>query len=146
MTGVVNNVTVTNSEGNTGVVTVNGTRVKAGGEPVVTYTYVYFPTVTVQKPTIETDANATVTLNSTGTTATITVADGYELADVIVNGVSKGAVTTLTGLKTGDKVVVTTKKTEEPPVVDDSARIKADRKSTRLNSSHSRASRMPSSA
>ena len=94
---------------------------------------IYVPTTpTVQKPAIEADSNATVTLDSTGTTATITVADGYELADVTVNGVSKGAVTTLTGLKTGDKVVVTTKKTEEPPVVDDSARIKAGVQATTL--------------
>ena len=90
----------------------------------------YYPSVpTVQKPTIEADANATVTLDSTGTTATITVADGYELADVTVNGVSKGAVTTLTGLKTGDKVVVTTRKADSAG--DDAALIEAVKK-TRL--------------
>ena len=64
----------------------------------------------VQKPTIEADENAVVTLGADGTTASITVKDGYELEDVTVNGVSKGKVTLLYGLKTGDKVVVTTQK------------------------------------
>lgn len=64
----------------------------------------------VQKPTIEADENAVVTLGADGTTASITVKDGYELEDVTVNGVSKGKVTFLYGLKTGDKVVVTTQK------------------------------------
>ena len=65
---------------------------------------------TAQKPVIETTEGAAAVLDSTGTTATITVADGYELVDVTVNGISKGKVTTLTGLKTGDKVVVTAQK------------------------------------
>lgn len=47
---------------------------------------------TVQKPTIDTSEGAEVTLNSGGTDAAIHVADGYELVDVTVNGVSKGAV------------------------------------------------------
>lgn len=89
-----------------------------------------FPSVSSpQKPTIEASEGATVTLNSTGTIATITVADGYELADVTVNGVSKGAVTTLTGLKTGDKVVVTARKMEAP---DDNAALIEAVKNTRL--------------
>lgn len=71
----------------------------------------YYPaTPTAQKPVIETTEGAAAVLDSTGTTATITVADGYELVDVTVNGISKGKVTTLTGLKTGDKVVVTAQK------------------------------------
>lgn len=71
----------------------------------------YYPaTSTAQKPVIETTEGAAAVLDSTGTTATITVADGYELVDVTVNGISKGKVTTLTGLKTGDKVVVTAQK------------------------------------
>ena len=71
----------------------------------------YYPTTpTVQAPTIEASEGVTVVKDSTGTTATITVADGYELMDVTVNGVSKGKVTTLTGLRTGDKVVVTAQK------------------------------------
>lgn len=71
----------------------------------------------------------TATLGSTGTTATITVADGYELADVTVNGVSKGAVTTLTGLKTGDKVVITAQKITS---ADDNAALIEAVKNTRL--------------
>lgn len=74
----------------------------------------YTPSVTIQKPVVESAENATVTLGVLGTTATITVAEGYELVDVTVNGVSKGAVTSLSGLKTGDTVVVTTKPIEAP--------------------------------
>lgn len=88
------------------------------------------PTVpAIQKPIIETSEGVTVDLNSTGTIAAITVADGYELADVTVNGVSKGAVTTLTGLKTGDKVVVTARKIE---TADDQAALIEAVKNTRL--------------
>ena len=84
---------------------------------------------TAQKPVIETSEGVTASLNSTGTTASITVADGYELADVTVNGVSKGAVTTLTGLKTGDKVVITAKKITS---ADDNAALIEAVKNTRL--------------
>ena len=48
-----------------------------------------------------------------GTKVTITVEEGYELVDVLVNGISKGKVTELTGLKTGDKVEIKTEKTPE---------------------------------
>ena len=41
--------------------------------------------------------------------------EGYELTDVILNGVSKGKVTELTGLRTGDKVEVKTEKKQEKP-------------------------------
>lgn len=71
-------------------------------------TTIIYPSV--QKPVIETSDGVSASLNSTGTTATITVEDGYELVDVVVNGVSKGKVSTLTGLKTGDKVVITAQK------------------------------------
>lgn len=64
-----------------------------------------------QKPTISTDVGTDVTLSADGITAEIKVKDSYELEDVTVNGISKGKVTKLTGLKTGDKVIVTTKKT-----------------------------------
>ena len=84
---------------------------------------------TVQKPVIETSEGVTATLGSTGTTATITVVDGYELTDVTVNGVSKGAVTTLTGLKTGDKVVITAQKITS---ADDNAALIEAVKNTRL--------------
>ncbi len=70
----------------------------------------YPPVLVVQRPTIETDGNAAAALNSTGTRVTITAADGYEIADVTLNGQSLGKVTEVTNLKTGDIVVVTTKK------------------------------------
>lgn len=69
----------------------------------------------IQSPTIETDDGAKVTMSTDGSKATITVADEYELVDVTVNGVSKGTVTEITGLKTGDIVVVKTKKKQEEP-------------------------------
>jgi len=85
-----------------------------GVKPEVTEdnTPIYYPTVTIEKPVIESAENATVTLGILGNTATIAAADGYEIVDVTVNGVSKGAVTSLSGLKTGDKIVVITKTIE----------------------------------
>ena len=47
--------------------------------------------------------------------ATITVEAGYDLVDVVLNGTSKGKVTEVKGLKTGDKLAVTAaKKAPEP--------------------------------
>ena len=73
----------------------------------------YIPPIIVQKPTISTGDGYTVSTGSDGTTAAIDVQDGYKLVDVAVNDVSKGEVTTLTGLKTGDKVEVKVVKKEE---------------------------------
>ena len=70
-------------------------------------------TPTIQKPTVITDDGAEGTLSFYGDKLTIKVTDDYELADVILNGVSKGKVTELTGLKTGDKVEVKTEKKQE---------------------------------
>ena len=73
----------------------------------------YFPVA--EKPTINAGEGVKVTLSADGTVATITVEAGYDLADVVLNGVSKGKVTEVKGLKTGDKLVVTaTKKAAEP--------------------------------
>ena len=84
---------------------------------------------TVQKPVIEPNADVTTSLSTDGTALTIKANDGYEITDVTVNGVSKGAVTTLTGLKTGDKVVIKTQKLETP---DDNAALIEAVKSTKL--------------
>lgn len=63
-----------------------------------------------QKPTVIADeTKGDVTLSSDGRTATITPKDGFEIDNVTVNGVDKGAADILTGLKTGDKVEVTYK-------------------------------------
>ena len=67
-----------------------------------------------QKPTIQGGEGAKTTLSADGTKLTITVEDGYEITDVLVNGVSKGAAAEITGLKTGDKVEVKTAKKTEP--------------------------------
>ena len=73
----------------------------------------YVPTI--QKPTIIADEGAEGTLSFYGDKLTIKVADGYEITDVLVNGVSKGKITEITGLKTGDKVEVKTEKKQEEP-------------------------------
>lgn len=81
------------------------------GDNFAVKTSTYVPSTsaeTVQKPTVEADANANATLSADGTKLTISAKDGYEVKDVSVNGVSKGAVTELTGLKTGDQVVIVT--------------------------------------
>jgi len=68
---------------------------------------VYIPPV--QTPDIDADEDAvTVTLSFFGDQATLTPKEGYEIADVIINGVSMGVITELKGLKTGDKVVIAT--------------------------------------
>ena len=73
----------------------------------------YHPSI--QKPTIITDDGADATLNYYGDKLTIKAKDGYDLADVLLNGVSKGKVTEVTGLRTGDKVEVKTAKKQEEP-------------------------------
>ena len=64
-----------------------------------------------EKPEITVDnAQGKVELSADGTTATITPNDGYEIDKVTVNGKEVTAVDNkVTGLKTGDKVVVTFK-------------------------------------
>lgn len=69
----------------------------------------------IQKPTIIASEGAETSLSILGTNLTIKVTEGYELTDVILNGVSKGKVTELTGLRTGDKVEVKTEKKQEKP-------------------------------
>lgn len=69
----------------------------------------------IQKPTIIAGEGAETSLSILGTNLTIKMTEGYELTDVILNGVSKGKVTELTGLRTGDKVEVKTEKKQEKP-------------------------------
>ena len=71
------------------------------------------PTPTPQKPTIEAEEGATVTLSKDGTTATITVDKDATLKDVLLNGQSLGAVTEVPNLKPGDKLVVIVETAEE---------------------------------
>ena len=73
-----------------------------------------YPSIS-QKPAIEAGEGVKVTLSADGTVATITFDDGYELTDVVLNGISKGKVTEINGLKTGDKLVVTAAKKETEP-------------------------------
>ena len=78
-----------------------------------------------QRPTIIADGGADTLLTFNGRTLTIAAKDGYEITDVLLNGVSKGAVTELTGLRTGDKVEVKTAKKAEPadPAADKNAKL-----------------------
>ena len=86
----------------------------------------YIPTI--QKPTIEAGEGVKVTLSTDGTVATITVEAGYDLADVVLNGTSKGKVTEVKGLKTGDKLVVTAAKKATEPTKEDILATLADQK------------------
>ena len=70
----------------------------------------------VQKPSITAGEGFKAELSSDGTKATITVEEGYEIVDVLVNGISKGKVTEITGLKTGDTIEVKTEKKQPEPV------------------------------
>jgi len=95
------------------------------GKAVVYTYYVYVPTVKpqVQTPEITPDAGASdVKLSEDGTKATVELKDGYKVIDVLVNGVSIGAVTELENLKTGDVVEIVT----EPVVVDEMAEVALD--------------------
>ena len=78
-----------------------------------------------QRPTIIADEGADTLLTFNGRMLTIAAKDGYEITDVLLNGVSKGAVTELTSLRTGDKVEVKTAKKAEPtdPAADKNAKL-----------------------
>ena len=77
--------------------------------------------VPVQKPAILAGEGSQTTLSADGTKLTITAADGYEITDVLLNGASKGSVTELSGLKTGDKVEIKTAKKADNPPSDDAS-------------------------
>ena len=62
---------------------------------------------TVQKPTIEVEKNIKYALSKDGTSLTLTAENGYKITSVTVNGEEKGAVESLTGLKTGDIIKAT---------------------------------------
>ncbi len=65
-----------------------------------------------QRPAVIAPEHGKIILSYNGRTATVTPDEGYEIESVMVNGVDKGKVTEITGLKTGDKVEVTFKKTK----------------------------------
>ena len=81
----------------------------------------YKPT---QKPEIIAGEGVKAELRINGTKATITVEAGYEITDVLVNGVSIGKVTEITGLKTGDKVEIKTAKKQTEPEFNISSYVK----------------------
>ena len=92
----------------------------------ITVTSIYVPLV--QKPTIEAGEGIKVTLSTDGTAATITVDDGYQLTDVVLNGVSLGKVTEVKNLKTGDKLVVTSSKKPAEPTKEEILALLAEQK------------------
>ena len=61
----------------------------------------------MQYPNISEGDGYTTSLSDGGSRVTITIDEDYELVDVFLNGVSKGNVTELSGLRTGDEVVIT---------------------------------------
>ena len=65
-----------------------------------------------QRPTVITPEHGMITLSYNGRTATITPDEGYEITSVKVNDIEKGAVSTVTGLRTGDRIEVTFEKTK----------------------------------
>ena len=83
------------------------------------------PTVTLTDETgAVTKAGGKAVYDSKTGVLTITPAEGYEIKDVLVNGVSKGAVTELKGLTKNDKVtVIFAKSAEEDPGTIDTAKI-----------------------
>lgn len=68
------------------------------------------PSVTVETPTYSLDKGVYATASKDGKSVTFVCSEGYAIVDVMVNGVPKGPLTTLSDLKTGDKVEVTTQK------------------------------------
>ena len=98
--------------------------------------------VPVQKPTILAGEGFQTMLSADGTKLTITAADGYEITDVLLNSTSKGSVTELSGLKTGDKVEIKTAKKADDPSSDDANLSAVKRKVARMRS-YARSSRTP---
>ena len=90
--------------------------------------------VPVQKPAILAGEGSHTTLSADGTKLTITAADGYEITDVMLNGTSKGSVTQLSGLKTGDKVEIKTAKKADNPPSDDASLSAVKHKVARMQS------------
>ncbi|BBI31220.1 S-layer homology domain-containing protein [Cohnella abietis] len=81
---------------------------------VKAYPSTSLPDNSSSKPnTSVTGGGGTATANSNGS-VTFTPDKGYQVKDVTVNGVSKGALTQVTGLKSTDQVVVTFEKISEP--------------------------------
>ena len=85
----------------------------------------------VRKPEVTANTGGKAELSSDGTTATITPDAGYEIESVLLNGKDMGKVTKVTGLKTGDKLVVSFRKAAGE-AADMDSRIKAQLSKTWL--------------
>ena len=85
----------------------------------------------VRKPEVTANTGGKAELSADGTTATITPDAGYEIESVLLNGKDMGKVTKVTGLKTGDKLVVSFRKAAGE-AADMDSRIKAQLSKTWL--------------
>ena len=106
--------TISDSDGAEATVTLKFSVAKSGGSSSGGSSGGGGGYVPVQKPTILPGEGFQTTLSADGTKLTITPADGYEIKDVLLNGTSKGSVTELSGLKTGDKVEIKAAKKADP--------------------------------
>ncbi len=88
---------------------------------------------TRQTPTVTGDSvQVDWTLGADGSTLTIMPKPGYEITDVTVNGVSKGAVNFLSGLRTGDLVIILSRKALSEAEKAEIARLRTGVENTKI--------------
>ncbi|MGG1635626.1 S-layer homology domain-containing protein [Paenibacillus sp. NRS-1760] len=111
-----NNAVVTRPSAGMGDMTVMLTATITRGEKSEDKQYTFivkaYPIISVpdngsNKPNASVSGSGGTVAASSNGTVTITPDKGYQVKDVTINGVSKGALTVLTGLKSSDQVVVT---------------------------------------
>ena len=89
-----------------GIIIPGGSTGSSGGSSIVKSPREITKIDDVQKPVFVVPTGVTYNVSKDGTAAVFTAKNGKTIKKIIVNGISKGAVRSITGLKTGDKVVV----------------------------------------